>query len=211
MTNPVTAKIVATCLALALAGCAFGDVTVKTPPASEIATSSRRGEGREVAVAGPFLTRRQQVRCGMKKNGYNMDTASVLCADAPERALAELLTGELARAGFRVLANPAQARRSTIVLSGVLDQLFLEPKMDYYWSTFETDVSLELTATTRSGLFARRTFYFKGEEATAFASTDDMNRSMVSGVRQLVAGVVGAVANLADQLPVDDDHTTAAP
>jgi hypothetical protein len=194
--------------ALALTGCAFGDVTVKQPTSRDVATGSHRGESRTIVLVRPFKNQRRQARCGMKKNGYNMDTANVLCDGAPEVFLADLLAGQLAAAGFRVLADPRQAGRSTIVLTGTLGQVFLEPKMDYFLATFETDISLVLTARTRAGLVATRTFYVKGNEATAFASEDDMQRSFDSGARQLVTSVVGAVANLADRFPTDDQVRT---
>jgi hypothetical protein len=190
------------CLALAaIAGCAFGDVTIKPPTARDVATGSHRGQGREIVLVRPFENGRGQARCGMKKNGYNADTANVLCSAAPEVALANLVAGQLAAAGFEVLDDPADAEPSTIVLTGVLEQVFIEPKMDYFTATFETDLALKLTAKTGTGLRAARTFYLKGEEATYFASPEDMQRSLTSATRQLVLGVVGAVANLADRYP----------
>jgi hypothetical protein len=189
---------------LALVGCAFGDVTIKKPRSADVATGSHRGEGREIVLVRPFSNQRREARCGMKKNGYNTDTASVLCDEAPEVFLANLVAAELAAAGFKVRSDPRQAGRSTIVLTGALGQTFLEPKMDYFTTTFETDIALDLTARTASGLVATRRFFVKGNEATSFASQEDMQRALDSGVRELVMGVVGAVANLADQFPTDD-------
>lgn len=137
----------------------------------------------------------------MKKNGYNMDTASVFCGSSPENMLADVLAGQLAKAGFNVGRDPRAAGPSTIVLTGVVDQLFVEPKNNYFSTTIETDIGLTLTARTASGLSAQRTFYVKGEEATFFVPEEDMLRSLESGIRQLAFAVVGAVANLADRFP----------
>jgi hypothetical protein len=186
--------------AVALTGCAFGDVNVRKPLAKSVATSARRGEGRQVVVVSPFGRGRTQLRCGMKKNGYNMDTANVICAEPPEVFLPDILADALADAGFEVFDDPRAARPATLVLSGVVRQLFVEPKIGFETATIETDIALELTARTGAGLLATRTFYVKGAEATIGAN-EDLQRSLDSGVRQLVAEVVGAVANLADAYP----------
>jgi hypothetical protein len=183
----------------AFGGCAFGDVTLAQPRRSDVTTGSKRGEGREIAIARPFATRRTEHRCGMKKNGYNMDTANVFCDGSPEIVLPDLISRELLATGFVVTRKPPGP--STIVLGGIVEQVFLEPKLDYFSTTFETDIGLTLTAKTATGLSASRRFYVKGEEATFFASLEDMQRSFDSAARQLVTAVVGAVANLADQLP----------
>jgi hypothetical protein len=197
--------------ALALVGCAFGDVTVHRPLAKDIATSSRRGEGRTIVLLQPFATQRRQARCGMKKNGYNMDLANVLCEGPPEAFLADLLARQLATAGFTVYTDARAAGPSTIVLSGTLEELFLEPKFNFFTGSFETDLSLVLTARTSSGLVASRRFYVKGTEATALGGDQDMQRSLDSSVRQLVTAVVGAVANLADRFPTAPAPPGAVP
>ncbi len=186
---------------MTVAGCAIPNVTLKPTPAANVVTGSRRGEGREVVLFQPFVNLRKQVRCGMKKSGENADIASVICPADPALALAELLAAELTAAGFKVLADPRQAGPSTLVLTGALEQVFLEPKASYASVTFETDISLHLTVQSAAGLLAQRRFYVKGEEATYFGANDDMQRSFESATRQLVTNVVGAVANLADRYP----------
>jgi Uncharacterized lipoprotein len=194
------ASVVVTAM-MAVAGCAITDVTLMPTLPASVATGSRRGEGREVLVFRPFVNLRKQARCGMKKNGYNTESASILCPRDPAFALADLLVGELAAAGFKVLTDPHSASPSTLVLTGALEQVFLEPKAGFSQVTFETDISLHLTVQSAAGLLAQRRFYVKGEEATYFASEDDLQRSFDSASRQLVTNVVGAVANLADRFP----------
>jgi hypothetical protein len=195
--------VAAALAASALAGCAFGDVEVRAPSAKDVSTGSHRGAGREIALQRPFLDHRAQDRCGMKKNGYNMDTAKVTCSQAPADTIAYLVAHELWAAGFKVLDDPAKAGPSTIVLSGTVEQAFVEPKLNFSYAVLETDVSLLLTARTGAGLVAERRFFVKGEEATVTASDEDIQRSYESGLRQLVTAVVSAVANLADHVPAD--------
>jgi uncharacterized lipoprotein YajG len=185
-----------------LAGCVLTDVTLREPRGRHLQNGSRRGENRNIVLVRPFATRRPQSRCGMKKNGYNADTASVFCASTPEHMLADILTAQLAQAGFNVGRDPRAAGPSTIVLSAVIDQLFVEPKNNYFSATMETDIGLTLTAKTATGLSAERRFYVKGEEATFWAGEEDMLLSLESAIRQLGFAVVGAVANLADRVPV---------
>ena len=185
---------------LVISGCALTDVTLQSPQPFEVAPGSRRGQGREIVVVRPFRDDRSASRCGMKKNGYNVDSANVLCS-APANMLADLVARHLSLAGFRVLRDRRDASRSTIILTGALEQLFVEPKSNYFSGEIETDVALRLWATTSYGFSAERRFYVKGDEATFFASNDDIQRSFEAGVRQLVTGVVGAVANLSERLP----------
>jgi hypothetical protein len=192
-------------------GCAFTDETIRLPAKASVVTGSRRGEGREILLVGALKDTRPETRCGMKKNGYNSDTASVLCETPPAKTIAGLLSAELANAGFVVLRDPRAAGPGTIALSAVLEQAFVEPKLDYFYATFETDISLKLTAWTGSGLLAERRFYVKGQEATYWTSPADMERSFESAARQLVIGVVGAVANLADQFPAEPPAPAPAP
>jgi hypothetical protein len=198
----MTARALVT-LALAgvvASGCALTDITLQAPQQFEVAPGSGRGQGREIVVVRPFRDARPAARCGMKKNGYNQDSASIFCR-APASMVADLVAAQLSQAGFRVLRDRRDASPSTIILSGSLEQLFVEPKNNYFSVEIETDVALRLWATTTSGFSAERRFYVKGDEATFFASDDDMQLSFDAGVRQLVSGVVGAVANLSERLP----------
>jgi hypothetical protein len=196
-------------LAAALGGgCAVTDVTLTQPARFDVAPGSRRGQGREIVVGWSFSDRRSEVRCGMKKNAYNTDTASVYCGQ-PDRMLADLIAWHLSLAGFKVLRDRRQAGPSAIVLTGGLDKAFLEPKVNFFTVQLETDITLRLAATT--GLSAQRRFYVKGDQATVFAGSEDMQRSFDAGVRQLVIDVVGAVARLAEQFPAPPPESTPSP
>ena len=146
----------------------------------------------------------------MKKNGFNMDIASVHCS-APASMIADLVANHLSLAGFRVLRDRQMAGPAAIILTGTLERAFVEPKSNFVNVEIETDFALSLSATTASGLSAERRFYVKGDEATVFGGADDMQRSFDSGVRQLVTGVVGAVANLAERFPPPGSAASPAP
>jgi hypothetical protein len=137
----------------------------------------------------------------MQKNGFNMATANVICREAPESMLADLLGDELTASGFTVLADPGRASRSTLMISGAVEQAFVEPKLNY-GAVAEADIALKLTVWTASGLLAERSFYVKGDEAAFFAGEAAVQKAFNSAVRQLLASVVGAIANLADRVPV---------
>jgi hypothetical protein len=77
-------RIAVTVLGLSLlSGCAFTNMTI-SPPASGVSTQLSGGDKREIVVNILLADERQiRTRCGMKKNSYNMDTASVLCSPEP--------------------------------------------------------------------------------------------------------------------------------
>jgi hypothetical protein len=195
---------------VAIGGCAFTDVTLSRPAVGSVVAPQRRGEGRDIVVVRPFANR-PRGRCGMKKNGYNMDTANVHCGFDPGDVLADVVARELAAAGFAVHGDRGKAGTSPLVLTGVVEQMFVEPKVNYFTTSFEADVALAVTVTTPGGLAARRSFYVKGEEATVFASEEDMQAAVNSAVRQLAIKVVGAVANLVERLPSEPAAPPAPP
>jgi hypothetical protein len=199
----VTRALFAAALAAACCACALTDATVHPPQQLDVASGAGRGGGRNIVLVRPFRSRRGQERCGMKKNGYNSDTASVFCSRAPERMLGDLIAAQLAAAGFTVLGDPRQADPSGLVITGVVDQTFVEAKQNLFSSSFETDIALHLTAKTGAGLWAERKIYVKGNEATITGSDRDMQASFDSGVRQLVINAVAAIANLAERFPPD--------
>lgn len=194
---------VLTALLVAAPGCAFVDAHVERPHPRQLATHSRRGEGHTLVLLRPFTDQRSERTCGMKKNGFNVETAQVHCTSDPAKMLATLIAAELSAVGFTVLDDPGDASPSTLVLEGVLWRLFAEPKVDAFNVTVETDILLRLVATTPSGLSAVRTFSVKGEQPGLIVVEADFQRSFDSAVRQMVNSVVGAVANLAETLPAD--------
>jgi hypothetical protein len=182
-------------------GCAFTDEQLRTPAPAQVATGSRRGAGRRLAVMVPFKDQRSEHRCGMKKNGYNMDTAALHCVQAPPQFVSALFVHELRAAGFDVTTNPQPADPTVPLVRGVLRQLFVEPRLVYFGATMEADVAVTLDVQMPGGVTATRNFYVKGTEATILAGREDAEAAEASAVRELMLDAVGAIANLLDRPP----------
>jgi hypothetical protein len=188
-------------VALSATGCALTTMTLATPTRATTAPS-QLGGGREVLLVMPFVDQRDvQNRCGMKKNGYNMETADILCAEPPQRWLATLLGDELRAAGFRVVVDAAQASSSALRLEGTLKRFFLEPDLGLLTFSPEADLELQLVATDPSGLYALRNFYFKGRETALSGLEENFRAAADAAVRQMLGAVVGAVAELTRTYP----------
>jgi hypothetical protein len=188
-------------------GCAFVNVDVHppdAPPASALAPQAGKspGRGREIIVHAPFAdSRYEPTRCGMQKNGYNMDTADVKCTEPPGTWLADALAVELLRAGYKPLRSDAVPGPTTVVVRGTVHQLFLEPKHDFWTLTVEGDIAARLVVTSPSGLSAERSFYVKGTE-TGFASSEaTFQASSDHATRQIARSMVRALTELLDRYP----------
>jgi hypothetical protein len=183
-------------------GCALTDVTVHPPAPGQVIAQSGVGRGREVVVMAPFADYRAvRDRCGMKKNGYNTDSADVNCAVQPTDWVTHALIDGLAASGFRVLVNQAGSTASTPRIDGQLLQFFVEPKLDPFTVTPEADIAVTLRMSTPSGLAAERVFYFKGREPTMFGTDDTFDDAAKNATREAVAGMVAAIVELLDRYP----------
>lgn len=186
------------------AGCAFATVDVHAPTGSNMPTlvAGGPGHGREVILVAPFGDARpQRARCGMQKNGYQMDTADVRCVDEPGRWLADAFAQRLASEGYRVLRSDAVPGPSTVVVRGEVRRLFLEPTDLFFTRTVEGDFSAHLTVSSLSGLKADRTFYVKGSE-TDIASTEGIFQSAADDATVKIANAMTvALTELLDRFP----------
>jgi hypothetical protein len=188
-------------LALALSGCALADVHLKAPP-SGLEKPIPGGSQRQVIVAVPFSEARQITkRCGMQKGGYGNETADAICQGDPAQWLAELLAHELAASGFVVLPAESGARDGALKIEGVLLKIFAEPVVGFWTTTVETDLSVKLVATSRTGLRAERTFFVKGEMESIIWPQGIFNDSAARGIRELLAQMVNAILDLVNRYP----------
>lgn len=191
-------------LAAASTGCAFANVDVHPPEvtASKTPQGTGPGRGREVIVFSPFTDdRHERPRCGMQKNGYNMDTADVICSEPPGRWIADALALELAKSGFKPLRADAVPGPTTVVVRGTVGRLFLEPKHDFFTLTVEGDIAAQLVVTTPNGLRAERKFYVKGKD-TDMASTEATFQAAADrATRQIARAMVSALIELLDKYP----------
>jgi hypothetical protein len=198
-------------------GCAFANVDVHPPetPAASPATAERtggRGRNREVIVMAPFGDdRADRTRCGMQKNGYDMDTANVNCTEVPGRWLADELALELTRAGYRPLRSDAVPGPNSVVIHGSVRQLFLEPVHHFWTLTVEGDFSASLAVTSPNGLRAERSFFVKGTQE-GLASTEGTFQSAADRAsHRLARQMVESLTELLDRYPDLGGPTATAP
>jgi uncharacterized lipoprotein YajG len=200
-------------LLLMTGGCAFVDITVTPPHAETLVQPSTLGRGREVVLQMPFADQRPfPSRCGMQKNGYNMDTATVNCTVPPPLWLSQALAQGLVSAGFRVRTSPIAQQASSVRVDGAVLQFFAEPDVGAFTFSPEADISVKLLLTSPSGLRAERMFYFKGTETSLFSTEGNFQKAVDSSTRQAVTGMVSAIASLLDRYPQlgAPDATSAA-
>lgn len=187
--------------ALFSSGCAFTDINLKLPTTF----SGKRlsgGDGREIVIVTPFADQRDiQERCGMQKNGYNMDTADALCDVSPAARLAELLAGALRNAGFEVKTAGEAEKLSGVEIEGTLLKFFVEPVMGFAMGSLETDVHVRLVASSRNGLNAERSFFIKGTRSAVASSAGNFQRSVDDAIEQTIRQMVAAIISLFNRYP----------
>jgi hypothetical protein len=180
--------------------CAFSDVELEFP--SAVSHVAPMGKGREVVLLTPFADRRPDpTRCGMQKNGYNADTADAVCPDNPAVWVSWLLGSELRASGFKVV-QPAQVQSADpLYIEGELQQLFVEPVIKAFWITLEADIGVKLSAKTRSGLWARRSFYVKGSDSAMAATEATFQAALDQAAETLVYDMVTSIGSLVNRYP----------
>lgn len=183
-----------------LTGCAFNDVVVNPP--SGISANLSGGERRVIVVYIPFADDRQnRNRCGMQKNGYNMDTASAICSSDPAIWLANLLKEELKTAGFTVKTDEANNKTSALKIRGSLLKLFVEPVIGFTTVTLETDIHIKLLATSDNGLIAERSFFVKGSQSGLAATASNFQASVDNAVKKVIKDIVSDILTLMNRYP----------
>lgn len=188
--------------ALCASGCALTNMTLEAPNHAQVTRATAVGDGREIALIVPFTDARPTpARCGMKKNGWNMDTADILCSEPPNQWLGRLLADELRKAGFRVVSDPGQLGPNALQIAGTLTQFFLEPDLGGFTVGHEADIGLQLVATTSSGLTAERRFYTKGRETSFWGREYNYQLAANAAVSDLLVRVLDAVSELVQQYP----------
>jgi len=185
---------------LVATGCAFVNVPVELPTAP-LGLGLEGGHGREVTVVAPFQDERTiRDRCGMQKNGYNMDTADAVCQSDPAEWIAILLTAELRSAGFRVVEGSSEA--AAVRIEGALLKLFVEPVIGAWTGSLEADLSARLTVTSGSGLEAERLFFektWRGGQVLSHSGAYQI--ALERAARGIVGDMVAAIAELLDRYP----------
>lgn len=183
-------------------GCAFSEVTID--PSQVDFSTSAPGNGREVSVVMPMEDNRDhetKYRCGTQKNGYNMETADVVCSSAPTKFLPEMLAAELRRSGFRVVSE-AELGTDGFLVKSRLNHFFVEPKIDFWTFSPESDVYVSLIVKNRDGLLAERDFYIKGVEVSLTGISSNFQLASEKAVKQIIEEMVGALSELDKKYPI---------
>ena len=182
--------------------CAFTTERL-TLPTQGLAQPLSGGRGRQVIVVAPFADERQiRDRCGMKKNGYNMDTADAVCQSDPNVWIATLLARELKTAGFTVVDEKEVHRPGALRVQGALLKIFVEPIIGAWSGSLEADVSIRLDVTTETGLVATRTFFVKGwKGGQQIIQNAAYHQALDRASQALLDEMVRAILELADRYP----------
>jgi hypothetical protein len=197
----ITVALLGLALSVPCAGCAFSEVTVVPPAASAAGTDPSAGRGREIVLAMPLEDQRMdRTRCGTQKNGWNMETAHVVCALPPGHWVAQALAQGLAASGFLVTTAPSDSM-SSVRVSGQVMQFFIEPKLGFLTFTPEADISVHLAVSSPSGLLAERTFYFKADEVSVVGTEDNFQAAADAATQKAVHDMVQAIVSLLDRYP----------
>jgi hypothetical protein len=188
--------------ALLSSGCAFTDIPL-TLPTKGLENTIAGGNGRQVVVIVPFSDDRTiRERCGMQKNGYNMDTADAICQSDPNAWIATLLADELRASGFSVLGADADPRPSALRIEGSLLKIFVEPVIGAWTGSLEADLSVKLRATSGTGLEAERTFFVKGWKGGVLASTaQPYHTALHRATQTFLEEMVRAILQLMNDYP----------
>jgi hypothetical protein len=189
-------------LLLLTSGCAFTEMPLELPNRG-LDPSLRGGKGRQVIVAEPFRDEREiRDRCGMKKNGYNMDTADAVCQSDPNLWMARMLADELRAAGFQVVEDEQAHRPGALRLQGSLLKLFVEPVIGFWSGSVEADLFVQLRATTETGLVAERRFLVKGWKGGVLIGTDQpFHTATHRATQQILKEMVRAILDLMNRYP----------
>ena len=190
-----------------ISGCAFTEMPLELPNRG-LDPSLSGGRGRQVIVLTPFRDERQiRDRCGMKKNGYNMDTADVVCQSDPNLWIAEMLADELRAAGFNVLEDEMAHRPGALRIDGSLLKLFVEPVIGFWSGSLETDLFVKLYVTTETGLVAERRFLVKGWKGGVMVGTDQpFHTATHRATQEILNEMVRAILQLMDRYPQLGSH-----
>lgn len=198
-------------VALLSSACAFTNISL-TLPTKPLASSVPGGNGRQVIVVVPFADQRLTKRCGMQKNGYNMDTADAVCQADPGTWIAEVLARELRASGFEVLGADAPHKPGALRVEGSLAKLFVEPVIGAWSGSLEADLFVKLRVSSETGLEAERGFFVKGWQAGQVLSLSSaFNSALDRATQAAVEEMVRAVIELMGRYPQLGSRETEIP
>lgn len=185
-------------------GCAFSNVNMKLPTDLSVSRVATTG-GQPITVVVPFEdVRTTKDRCGMQKNGYNMDTADATCDVPQPEWIANLLVAELQSAGFdATVTSEAPSPSNVPTVEGSLVKLFVEPVIGMWSGSIEADLQTRLKVQRADGLDAERTFFVKGvRKGVQFSLTPIYEGAISEAATRIVREMAQAVSELLKEYPV---------
>lgn len=182
--------------------CAFTDVPLDMP-INGLDVTIPGGKQRSVIVVKPFSDNRKDTsRCGMKKNGFNSDTADAICKTNPGEWMSQLLADELRASEFSVSTDSPPSGTSALILEGAIMKLFVEPVIGMWSGSLETDIQVKLTAKSNSGLHAERIFFGKGiKKGVIIGTLNPYHASLKRATDEILTKMVEAVFFLMNKYP----------
>ena len=192
-------KIIIVFILSLLTACAFVDPHIAPTTRLQDQRTELVGGGRVLVVQMPFVDQRLiKDRCGMQKNGYGMDTASVICDADPTVWIAKLFVQELRAAGFVVKTDRKSSTVNDIKIHGSLLKLFSEPVPP----VIETDIHIKLIASTDNGFSAERSFFVKNLQSVSWGSyTGYCQQSIDKATRKVIQDMVSSIVVLLIRYP----------
>ena len=190
---------------LCCSGCAFGNISLDMPHGVGISISVSTKDRYEVVVSEIIDARQQRQRIGMKKNGYNMDTADVLAKEDVPSWMTSLLTNHLRFAGIKVINRPSAGAQPIIVGSN-LEVLFIEPVMGWFTVSTEADIGLTVNVQTPQGLTASRRYYVKGVNEEMVGDLEAnylnaLNKASTELMERLVSDLIDLFRRVRNEVP----------
>jgi len=185
-------------LAMALGGCAFGtrEATLRYPPVAEptsgtaqAATTQLPSANRGEIALAPFAdARSDKSRVGSVRNGFGMQTASVVTKDDIAAWVTTALRTELTNAGYRVV-DGASGTASGLLLTGDLTHLWCDSYFNY-----NGEVALDVRLRAAGQMLMNKKIEGNGSAGTNWAATAEaygqtLALSLADALKKLVAEI----------------------
>jgi hypothetical protein len=191
-------------------GCAFMDGHARLD-AVPTTSPTKGGAGREVIVFPVRDDRDAPRRCGVKRNGFGMATADVLCQPEPDQWLGQVMLRALDRAGFKVVTTLTAKSVDPLRIRLNLKHLFVDQVNDVFTIDLVTDVHVTIDAETDTGLLADRSFFVKGLANVLVVVDSGIQASMDDATEDIVEELVVALVDLNRRYPSAGARTTSRP
>jgi len=185
-------------------GCAFMNQSVQLAPLPSF--TERTLAPRRVVLRELVDARGDTSRVGVVKNGWGMETASVVTPDELPGAVSDALADSLIASGWTVVRAASNAavpvpRGEDWVLSGWLSSVMSEPIMGVWTIGLRAEAELTLEVRTASRLFRRtlRAFHLEPDNLVCFAGC--VEEGLRAALSQVVHDAVKALMELSERVP----------